>query len=159
MVYNLLSIRSILESLRVTETQEPMSPKGLMPLEKHPAMSNPRYGGKVGLVPIPFLKKYQGNKLRSTPEEMEELKSDIKKNGLKEPVVMSVGQKDRTATVGEGNHRVEALRQLGYTHAPVHVTRYQNAGGKECNQMSKLPKEDYFPANNHPDNVFDHYDT
>lgn len=73
--------------------------------------------GTVSYVPLDFLAKIQGNDLGKT--DIEALKADIKANGLNEPLTAIFDRQDDRAYLGEGNHRAEALRQLGYTYAPV----------------------------------------
>ena len=51
-----------------------------------------------------------------TPEQWDEMKADIKKNGIRDYGVISLGQKrsgDVTAYIGEGNHRLAIAKELG----------------------------------------------
>ena len=48
-------------------------------------------------------------------DEWLEFLIDIATNGLKHPIVIYKGE------IAEGNHRIEALKQLGYTEAPVEI--------------------------------------
>jgi hypothetical protein len=113
-------------------------------------------GGKVDLVPISFFQRFKGNQLGKT--SIEDLKADLSNNGLNEPAIMSFGQKDRTISSAEGNHRAEALKQLGYTHIPVRMIRMQNANGIPFDDMSKVPVNDYFKGDAAPHEVFDDFD-
>jgi len=51
-----------------------------------------------------------------TPEEWDEMKADIKKNGIRDYGIVSLGQKrngDVLAYIGEGNHRLAIAKELG----------------------------------------------
>lgn len=50
---------------------------------------------------------------------MADLVKDIKKRGLKEPLIIGVGIKTGRARLEAGNHRVRALMELGVLHAPA----------------------------------------
>jgi hypothetical protein len=59
-------------------------------------------------------------------EEWHDFLEDIKENGLKYGVFIGV-EKDGTAHIYEGNHRVQAAKQLGWTEIPVEVRYYGNS--------------------------------
>lgn len=132
--------------------------------ERHPPRSkNPDHQinvyRNVENVPISWLKKLPGNKFRHSDEEINKMSDDIKKNGLKEPLIVNVGKETRTAKLGEGNHRLEALRRAGYTHAPTRVT-VGREWGKEHQHTHNLdhdlkPKPgEYFSSDSRPSEVF-----
>ena len=50
---------------------------------------------------------------------MVELSKDIKKRGLKEPLVIAVGLTTGRARLEAGNHRVRILLEMGLLHAPA----------------------------------------
>ncbi len=107
-------------------------------------------------VPITWLMKLHGNKLR---HDVHELTADIQKHGLKEPLIINVGKTSRTAALGEGNHRLAALIHLGYTHAPTRVIVGSNYGSEHHNQHrfdhDIIPKHgEYFSADAKPSEVF-----
>lgn len=54
-----------------------------------------------------------------TMKEWWEFLVDISEHGLKEPILIS---KDKREII-EGNHRLEAMKQLGYTKIPVEYER------------------------------------
>ncbi len=58
-----------------------------------------------------------------TMEEWYELLLSIAKNGLYEPIIVDKQRR----TIVEGNHRIQAMKQLGYKQIPV---RYINKGEK-----------------------------
>jgi hypothetical protein len=84
---------------------------------------------------------------------------DIKTNGLNSPLIITVGKSSRTAKLGEGNHRLEAMHRAGYTHAPTRVIVGSNYGkehGSKANYHHDLiPKDgEYFKADARPSEVF-----
>jgi len=117
------------------------------------------YARYIEDVPIEFLEKIKGNKLRMTREEMEALKKDIQENGLNNPLIVNVGADSRTAKLGEGNHRLQALKELGYTHAPVRISVGQK-WGSELNNSGLIDgllipeKGKYFKSEAKPSEVF-----
>lgn len=108
-------------------------------------------------IPIDWLSKLPGNKLRMNKKEIKALADDIKQNGLSEPLMINVGKDSRTAELGEGNHRLEALKQLGYTHAPTRVMVGKNWGKEKGGNYDTdlLPKSgEYFSSDAKPSSVF-----
>jgi ParB-like nuclease domain len=115
--------------------------------------------GKVSLVPVKWLKKFQGNNLRRDDAQMKEFAEKLKTEGLREPISLTIGQQDRRVSVGEGNHRMFAMEMNGEEFVPVRVVRTQkNLGGKYYDKMSQVPQYDYFPADANPLQVFDTFD-
>lgn len=114
--------------------------------------------GKVSLVPVHWLQKFQGNSLRRDKSEMREFANQLLEEGLKDPVMMIIGQQDRRVSIGEGNHRTFAHLYAGLDYVPVRVSRQQkNEGGMTVyyDKMSAVPKDDYFKADASPEEVFD----
>lgn len=114
--------------------------------------------GKVDLVPVHWLKKFQGNDLRIDRKELDKFGEGLKKDGLKEPVMISIGQRDRQVSVGEGNHRMNAFINMGMDYIPARVTRGTDNYGAWTyyyDKMSRVPLSDYFPADAKPTDVFD----
>jgi hypothetical protein len=85
------------------------------------------YKHSTDLVPIEWLKRLPGNKLRQTPEAVAALGQLIERDGMENPLIINVGAREGTAKLGEGNHRLAALEALGYTHVPARVS----VGGSE----------------------------
>lgn len=87
--------------------------------------------GRVSLVPLAYLKSIAGNPLddHNSQQRLESLMKSIGKEGLREPIQISIDPKANDAhdwpvnAVTEGNHRVEALIRLGHTHAPAFAQR------------------------------------
>lgn len=82
------------------------------------------------------------------------LKKDIMENGLKSPLLLLVGMSDGKVSLGEGNHRIKALKELGYKKVPVTVVRYKNVGNGIIYDMPAVTNTHYFPGNAKPTNVF-----
>ena len=68
----------------------------------------------------------KGNFGNYTAEEWKELLSDIKENGLKYPVTVFVKYRSKPV-IHEGNHRIQALKQLGYKYIPCEIKYFGNA--------------------------------
>lgn len=108
-------------------------------------------------LPIEFLEKYKGNALGKT--DIEALKKSIQEEGLREPLILSFDPNTKRIKLGEGNHRLEALKQLGYTHAPVRASR-SYVEDPTFPQVSIKPSTDridpsYYPADMKPSDVID----
>lgn len=76
----------------------------------------------VANVPVSYLVRIKpGNRLGKT--NIQELKQDIAQNGFREPLQLTYSQADRTMILGEGNHRLQAARELGINAVPTTVFR------------------------------------
>jgi len=63
---------------------------------------------------------------RMSPEEYDDLKSDIAERGIQSPLMIVLGRNGK-AKIGEGNHRLAILIELGYTGlVPVRFLFHQN---------------------------------
>ena len=108
-----------------------------------------QYGDQHDLLDINFLKQIQGNP--TGHKDVDALKSSIQNEGLKELPIMSFDPQTKSLKLGEGNHRVEALRQLGYTHVPV-ISQRGGYGGKHFPELNfkgldpNNPNGSYVPA-------------
>lgn len=116
-----------------------------------------RYKRITEELPIEFLEKYKGNALGKT--DIEALKKSIQEEGLKEPLILSFDPDTKRIKLGEGNHRLEALRQLGYTHAPVRASR-SYVEDPRFPQVLIKPSTDridpsYYPADIKPSDIID----
>jgi hypothetical protein len=110
-------------------------------------------------VPIHWLRKLPGNASRKNEDQMQELSHSIKKEGMREPLIINVGKESRTAKLGEGNHRLRALHRAGYTHAPTRVIvgrEYGKEHGSSADYHHDLvPKKgEYFKGDARPSEVF-----
>jgi hypothetical protein len=138
----------------------------LIPAQSIKRHSSPEYEstikseyGNIENVPISWLSKLPGNAFRHSDEEINEMAKSIAENGLSEPLIIGVGKNSRTAKLGEGNHRLEALKRAGFTHAPVKVDVGREWGselGERANyDVDLIPKVDeYFSSNAKPSEVF-----
>ena len=64
--------------------------------------------------------KYYTDKELTGVENIKKLKESISKEGLKEPLELSINSQG-AIVLSEGNHRIQALIELGYTEVPVKV--------------------------------------
>lgn len=96
------------------------------------------------LVPTSEALKYmehdRAKKPMMTADQYAALRDDISKNGIKEPLTLNYGAKDRIATVGEGNHRLAIAKELGIEEVPMQVSG---------TQLSKAFQDEY-KAGYHP---------
>lgn len=112
--------------------------------------------GKVSLVPVHWLQKFQGNSLRRDHNEMKQFAEQLLEEGLQDPVMIIIGQEDRKVSIGEGNHRTFAHIMAGVDNIPARVIRQRtNEGGVYYDRMSNVPKDDYFKGDAKPEEVFD----
>lgn len=110
-------------------------------------------------VPIAWLKKLPGNGFRHSHDDINKLGDDMHHHGVNNPLIITVGKHSRTAKLGEGNHRLEALHRKGYTHAPARVIvghKYGSEHGEKANYHHDLiPKDgEYFKSDAKPSEVF-----
>lgn len=110
-------------------------------------------------VPIHWLKKLPGNHFRHSNDHINAMAHDIKTNGIRSPLIINVGKDSRTAKLGEGNHRLEAIHRAGFTHAPARVivgSKYGSEHGDKANYHHDLiPKTgEYHRSDDKPSNVF-----
>lgn len=119
---------------------------------------NTNYQHVMEYVPIDWLMEHRGNEYRHSPERMAQLREEIQSEGLREPVLISTGKNSRTSIVGEGNHRVLAAKQLGYTHIPVRAMVGSSAGNDRFSEGAHdediIPEPNrYFPSDAKPSRV------
>jgi hypothetical protein len=116
------------------------------------------YGKFAEEVPVHWLTKFQGNSLRRDDKEMDKFAEELKKDGLKDPVMVIIGQEDRKVSIGEGNHRTFAFLRAGLDKVPVRVVRNRtNPGGVFYDKMHTIPTDDYVKGDLKPSEVFDTY--
>lgn len=119
---------------------------------------NDFYGKMSELVPISQLKRMTGNNLRYTGDDLKALLDDINTNGLRSPAMLEYYQPSRTASMGEGHHRLAALEMGGYTHMPTTVFRneYADHRGRSIPVRGIEPNQhDYVPGNLKPSDIMD----
>lgn len=113
------------------------------------------YESVTEFVHVDDLLEIQGNQTSDTHKyrNMDELKDAIEsEGGLQEPVIITIGLKDRSAAVSEGNHRVQAAKELGYTWIPARVWRQDRGQTQRSHKRDDLIPEagQYFPADSRP---------
>jgi len=128
----------------------------LTPVSTDPKSMMQNYKNVTEQVPISWLEKFPGNKLDDFKKE-ELAKKLGPTDDLKEPLLLTVGKDSGTAKLGEGNHRLARLKELGYTHVPVRVI-IGKEWGKELPNSTRtdlLPKAgEYFKGDAAPSEVF-----
>lgn len=110
------------------------------------------------MVPISALKKMRGNPLSYEGEELQKLSEDIKQNGLRNPGIIDYYQHSKTASLGEGNHRLAALEMAGFTHMPATVIRIaaHDVGFRGVPVRGVTPNQhNYVPGNMKPSEIMD----
>lgn len=90
--------------------------------------------------------------------------------GFADPVMVEFDPRRRVAVLGEGNHRVEAAREMGISHVPARVVRSRidedgshamHSGGSPQPVQASSPwrsgyqgRDEYWPPEIHPRHVF-----
>jgi len=106
-------------------------------------------------------REYNFSDLRE-PEQLEELQDSLLKEGWKESLMIIYYKKDKYLVLGEGNHRLHAAKELGFTHVPVRVYLSGNRGKDKGNskwsrpylQISNdLPTSGYVQADLYPSEI------
>jgi ParB-like chromosome segregation protein Spo0J len=69
---------------------------------------------------VPIEKIVEHIKEKWDPERVAELVKDISKSGLKQPLQLYLNS-DGTYEIDDGNHRLKALKQLGWKEIPCMV--------------------------------------
>lgn len=113
--------------------------------------------GKIGWVPtstVASMREYHPHELRD-PANVPHLAEDISEHGFKSPLIMEYGQNERTAYLGEGNHRLAAAERLGLSHVPVHVMRSMRTGSPRARRVPGAAEDvtGYVPGNMHPSEI------
>lgn len=98
---------------------------------KTPTVSE--FGKNVEMLPVQELEKFQTHDRRKQPwgADMDELKADIEKNGIKEPLLIGYNHAEKKAVLWDGNHRLGVAKELGIKELPVRV------------ESKDYPTEDY----------------
>jgi hypothetical protein len=124
----------------------------LPPIQQKSEMMN-AYRGLWEMVPVDWLSQLRGNNLRNP---LDELRASIQSEGVSSPLIINAGKNSRTAQLGEGNHRLAAIRSMGYTHAPARVIVGSEWGrGGPSMDTDLIPEPDtYFRADAPPSAVF-----
>lgn len=76
---------------------------------------------------------------------MAELAKDLKKRGLREPLVVGVGLGSGRARLEAGNHRVRVLLEMGFLHAPAVCWVGQSHVGFEGNGLHQGRSVKFWP--------------
>ena len=105
-------------------------------------------GLNVGAVEEFWKAKDRDRAVESNSTDLEALREDIARNGIKEPIVITVSTADGLGYVTDGNNRLTAARQLGLEKIPYRIettnvpfTREQRAKAKSINALGITDKE------------------
>lgn len=74
-----------------------------------------------------------GEHTTRSPERYTKLREDIRRNGIKEPIFITVDH-GQDPVISEGNNRRDVALELGHPHVPVHVRYF----GKAERQIDRL---------------------
>ena len=86
----------------------------------------------------------------------QELKADIKENGIKEPLILMYFQHSKSVLLVEGNHRLRIANELGINELPVRVSRYEGDDShypKAVAIDSPLKQYGYVPGDLKPSDI------
>lgn len=84
---------------------------------------------------------------RHSPEEWNSLVSDIRENGIREPLHLDYDPKSHTASLGEGNSRLQAASEAGLKTVPVLGHRSGAVADRASYRLPGRPSyEGHFPA-------------
>lgn len=132
-------------------------------LDNFNANADSTYGKTTELINIDELQKYAEFDRKSSPllskEKYAALKADIAENGIKEPLILNYGAKDKIAYIGEGNHRLAIARELGITDIPVRVSgtgaTIEGQGVKGFGKVNGATPDQfgYIPSNQKPSDI------
>ena len=122
-------------------------------LEK--AETNPIDGSKsVGWADINQIDRLGFQPLRADVD-IDGLAASIADEGWRDPLIVHYNPKTGKAWLGDGNHRLEAAKRLGYNRVPVKVLRssgsgeYGEAAVKEADNFTRKP-DGYVPGEFNP---------
>lgn len=103
------------------------------------------YEDEIEFVPTETLLRHREYDRESEPREgpghLDRITASIAEKGVQAPLIMTYGQHDRRAYIGEGNHRLAAAKRLGISHLPVRVYRVGNTDGRGAEVPGVEPNE------------------
>jgi len=98
------------------------------PKMRDKAETNPIDGSKsIGWADINQIDRLGFQPLRPDVD-IDALAADIAENGFNEPLIVHYNPKTGKAWLGDGNHRLEAAKRIGYNRLPVKVVRSSGSG-------------------------------
>lgn len=115
--------------------------------------------GEVKNVPTESLMPFVTDGGFRDAKQIQALKGDIAKNGIKEPIEL-VRNNDGTISIENGNHRLQIAKELGITKVPVtFVDSWENLGKTpditETNVIRGMENYDRINGNNPRDYILD----
>jgi hypothetical protein len=69
--------------------------------------------------------------IKGSDHHYNKLRREMQEQGIREPLIMGFHPATGTAKLVEGNHRLAIARELGFTHVPVRIVRYNMPWTKE----------------------------
>lgn len=119
------------------------------------AETNPIDGSKsIGWADINQIDRLGFQPLRPDVD-IDALAADIAENGFNDPLIVHYNPKTGRAWLGDGNHRLEAAKRIGYNRMPVKVVRssgkgeYGDAAVKEAENFTRKA-DGYVPGEFNP---------
>lgn len=76
------------------------------------------------LTPLKEFSRRPGEEHNISSEHYEKLKQNITQNGINDELIIMYNPKSKRAYLGEGNHRLSIAEDLGLSHVPVRVVRW-----------------------------------
>lgn len=113
------------------------------------------YKSVIGMVPTSTLYRYREYDRPVAPG----LADDVRRHGIKDPLILTYSQSTGEAMLGEGNHRLAVARSLGISHLPARVWRVSgpirgngpgSRGGTPVPTRPAGNQHGYVPADLHP---------
>jgi hypothetical protein len=113
------------------------------------------YGKDVEMLPVEELEKLATHDRRKEPfgTDMDELKADIQKNGIKEPLELGYNHAEKKAVIWDGNHRLGVAKELGIKELPVRVKTTDFPTAKYGKEVSGFKGEGTVPERLKPSEI------
>lgn len=121
-----------------------------------PKLDNP-YASFTEDMPLDELMKYAKQESLRNPvgsSEYEALKSKIKTEGIKDPLILGYDREKKLAELVEGNHRLSIAKELGLENVPV---RASNTGVLRGGVPVKGYNGDFTPMDLKPSEILEDY--
>jgi 2'-5' RNA ligase len=148
------------EETPAVKTSEPEHPN--LNLGEHaahtemvPTKTISEYGKDVEMLPVEELEKLATHDRRKEPfgTDMDELKADIQKNGIKEPLELGYNHAEKKAVIWDGNHRLGVAKELGIKELPVRVKTTDFPTAKYGKEVSGFKGEGTVPERLKPSEI------
>jgi ParB-like chromosome segregation protein Spo0J/2'-5' RNA ligase len=123
--------------------------------EMVPTKTVAEYGKDVEMLPVEELEKLATHDRRKEPfgSDMDELKADIQKNGIKEPLELGYNHAEKKAVIWDGNHRLGVAKELGLKELPVRVKATDFPTAKYGKEVAGYKGEGQVPERLKPSDI------